>query len=287
MPPTSPTVARWELTMRLNARRKELGIDVDTAAKALKISRNHWWQIMSDRRALTDDHFDAIITLFGIGTQEQEELRSLRADARRRGWWSEYSALFSDDIRRLFGLEHGAQAIRSYEGLLVPGLLQTETYARAVMTSDIARVRPVDAERYIEVRMRRQRRLLGDEPLEVTALISEAVLVQQTGGPDVLREQLRHLAALVRDKRTRITIRVVPFSAARRPILSGSPFHLIDFASPVLPTVAWHESVATHGIIDDPVRVRELRIIYAEQLESALSQDDSIALIEQTADRIT
>lgn len=286
MAPTSPTVARWELSLRLNARRKELGIDVDTAAKALKISRNHWWQIMSDRRALTDEHFDAIIKLFGISSQEQEELRGLRAEARARGWWSDYSGLFTDENRRLFGLEHGATAIRSYEGLLIPGLLQTENYARAVMASDIARVRPVDAERYIEARMRRQKRLVGDDALQLTAVISEAALVQQTGGPDVLREQMRHLVSVMRDDRTSVDIHIVPFSARRRPILSGSPFHLIDFASPVLPTLGWHESVATHGIIEDEVRVRELRIIYAEQVESALNRDDSIALIEQRADGI-
>ncbi|QIS08821.1 helix-turn-helix domain-containing protein [Nocardia arthritidis] len=286
MAPTSPTVARWELTLRLNEWRKQLGIDVDTAAKALKITRNHWWQIMSDRRALTDDHFEAMMKLFGIGADEQRELRALRNEARERGWWSEYSGLFSDENRRLFGLEHGAQAVQSYEGLLIPGLLQTENYARAIMESDIARIRPVDAERYIEARMRRQKRLIGDDRLQLTAVISQAALVQQTGGSAVLREQLAHLVEMVRNKDASVDVRIVPFSATRRPILSGSPFHLIDFASSVLPTLAWHESVATHGIIDDPARVRELRIIYAQQFESALSQSDSLALIEQTADGI-
>ncbi|WP_280275124.1 helix-turn-helix domain-containing protein [Nocardia wallacei] len=286
MAPTSPTVARWELTLRLNEWRKHLGIDVDTAAKALKISRNHWWQIMSDRRALTDDHFDAMLKLFGISPDEQEDLRALRAEARGRGWWSEYSGLFSDENRRLFGLEHGAQAVQSYEGLLIPGLLQTEDYARAVMTSDIARIRPVDAERYIEARMRRQKRLTGEDALQLTAVIHEAALVQQTGGPEVLREQLHHLIRVTQDDQAKVDIRIVPFSATKRPILSGSPFHLIDFASPVLPTLAWHESVATHGIIEDPTRVRELRIIYGQQHEEALSRAESLSLIQQKADGI-
>ncbi|MEU0539634.1 DUF5753 domain-containing protein [Nocardia sp. NPDC005978] len=286
MAPQSPTVARWELSLRLNEWRKQLNIDVDTAAKALKISRNHWWQIMSDRRALTDDHFAGMIRLFGIDEEQRKLLHELRGIARERGWWSEYSALYSDENRRLFGLEHGAQAISSYEGLLIPGLLQTEDYARAIMASDIARIRPVDAERYIEARMRRQRRLTDDDPLQFTALLSQAALVQETGGPSVLRDQLRHLAALMRDDRARIDIRVVPFAAAQRPILSGSPFHLIEFESSVLPALAWHESVATHGIIDDPARVRELRIIFGQQVERALSRADSLSLIERTADTI-
>ncbi|WP_280461384.1 DUF5753 domain-containing protein [Nocardia carnea] len=282
----SPTVARWELSLRLNEWRKQLGIDVETAAKSLKISRNHWWQIMSDRRALTDDHFEGMLTLFGIAAKDQAELRQLRADARDRGWWSEYSGLFSDETRRLFGLEHGAQAVHSYEGLLIPGLLQTENYARAIMASDIARIRPVDSERYIEARMRRQNRLTGPDAMQLTAVISQAALVQETGGLTVLREQLLHLVKLLHDQEANIDIRIVPFTARMRPILSGSPFHLLEFASPILPTLAWHESVAAHGIIDDPSRVRELRIIYGQQLESALSREDSIALIQHTADGI-
>ncbi|WP_405484294.1 helix-turn-helix transcriptional regulator [Nocardia sp. NBC_00511] len=286
MAPQSPTVARWELSLRLNEWRKQLNIDVDTAAKALKISRNHWWQIMSDRRALTDEHFAGMVKLFGIGGEEQKILRELRAVARDRGWWSEYSALYSDENRRLFGLEHGAQSISSYEALLIPGLLQTESYARAVMTSDVARIRPVDAERYIEARLRRQQRLVDADPLQLTVVLSQAALVQQTGGPVVLVEQLRHIVAMARDTRASVDVRIVPFAASERPILSGSPFHLIEFESPVLPTLAWHESVATHGIIEDPVRVRELRIIYGHQLDSALSREDSLALIEETANRL-
>ncbi|WP_040804266.1 helix-turn-helix domain-containing protein [Nocardia concava] len=286
MAPQSPTVARWELSLRLNEWRKQLNIDVDTAAKALKISRNHWWQIMSDRRALTNDHFAGMIALFGIDEDEQKVLQELRTVARDRGWWSEYSALFSDENRRLFGLEHGAQSIFSYEALLIPGLLQTENYARAVMASDVARIRPVDAERYIEARMRRQQRLTGEDPLQLTVVLSQAALEQQTGGPAVLKEQLRHVAATMRDTRASVDVRIVPFTATKRPILSGSPFHLIEFESSVLPTLAWHESVATHGIIEDPSRVRELRIIYGRQLDSALSREDSLALIESTADEI-
>ncbi|MBF6062998.1 transcriptional regulator [Nocardia terpenica] len=284
----SPTVARWELLLRLNERRKEQKVDVPTAAKALKISTNHWWQLMSDRRALTDEHFAGILKLLGIAAESNEgrELATLREQARERGWWMEYASLFDDETRRLFGLEHGAQSIRSYEALIIPGLLQTEEYARAIMTSDIARVRPVDAGLYIEVRLKRQRRLIGEDPLHLTAIISEAALVQQTGGRAVLHSQLDHLATLICERPDTIDIRVVPFSASRRPILSGSPFHLIDFASPMLPTVAWHESVATRGIIDDATRVRELRIIYENQLELALSRDESLALIRQAADRL-
>ena len=283
----SPTVARWELLLRINQWKTAQQIDVKTAAKALGITTNHWHQLMSDRRALTDHNFHALLKLFGIAAADNEErqlLEAHRADARERGWWMDYSALFDTETLRLFGLEHGAKAIQSYEGLIVPGLLQTVDYARAIMDSDIARIRPVDADLYIDARMKRQERLAGEDPLELTALIHEAALHQLTGSPEVVAGQLRHLNEMAR--RDTIEVRIVPFTAPRRPILSGSPFHIIHFASPMLPSLAWHESVATRGIIDDASRVRELRILFDRQLDLALSPEDSAALIQQVADRI-
>ncbi|AHH22174.1 putative DNA-binding protein [Nocardia nova SH22a] len=286
MTPTSPTVARWELTLRLNEWRKRLGIDVETAAKSLRISRNHWWQLMSDRRALTDDHFEAVIKLFGIGDEEQQELHALRAVARERGWWYEYSALFNDENLRLIGLEHGAETIQSYEGLVIPGLLQTESYTRAIMESETARIRTVDVERYVEVRLKRQQRLFGEHPLQVNTVISEAALMQHVGGPDVLHQQLEHLVALTRNDQAAVDIRVVPFTAPRRTITNGSPFHILGFSGAVLPMLVWHESVATQGIIDDAEKVREMRILYSQQSDAALGGEESIALIEEAADRL-
>ncbi|MEU1984428.1 DUF5753 domain-containing protein [Nocardia sp. NPDC019395] len=244
----SPTVARWELLLRVTQWKSAQQIDVKTAAKALGITTNHWHQLMSDRRALTDENFHALLKLFGIAAADNEErqlLESLRADARERGWWMDFSALFDAETLRLFGLEHGAKTIQSYEGLIVPGLLQTVDYARAIMDSDIARIRPVDADLYIEARMKRQERLGGDDPLELTALIHEAALHQLTGSPAVMAGQLRHLNNMTRHET--IDIRIVPFTAPIRPILSGSPFHIIHFASSMLPSLAWHESVATRG----------------------------------------
>ncbi|BDT89655.1 transcriptional regulator [Nocardia cyriacigeorgica] len=285
--PKSPTVARWELLLRINQWKAEQQIDVKTAAKALNITTNYWHQLMSDRRALTDENFHALLKLLGIAAADNEErrlLESLRSDARARGWWMDFSALFDAETLRLFGLEHGAKSVQSYEGLIIPGLLQTVDYMRAIMESDLARIRPVDADLYIEARLNRQKRLAGDDPLDLTALIHEAALHQVTGSPEVMLGQLRHLSAIAQTDT--VEVRIVPFSAAVRPILSGSPFHIIHFASPVLPSLAWHESVATRGIIDDSVRVRELRILFGRQLDLALSPDDSLALIDRMADAL-
>lgn len=283
--PMSPTVARMELLLRLNQWKTDLNIDPATAAAALKITTNYWHQLMSDRRTLTDDQFNAMLDLFGLDDPERRELAALRAGSRERGWWTGYQGLFDDETRRLFGLEHGAESIATYEALVIPGLLQTEDYARAIMASDVARIRPLDTDLYIEVRMRRQKLLIGDDPLHLTALIHQAALEQLTGDQAVMHGQLRHLAEMLRNHETTIDIRIVPFTAAIRPILSGSPFHILYFASPMLSPVAWHESVVARGVIDDASRVRELRILFERQVDLALSREDSLTLIERTADR--
>ncbi|MEV0759589.1 DUF5753 domain-containing protein [Nocardia sp. NPDC050435] len=286
--PKSPTVARMELLLRLSQWRTESKIDPATGAKALGIGTNYWHQLFSDRRALTDEHFNAMLRLFGIaqGSEDERELIDLRKTARERGWWMDYATLFDEATRRLLGLEYGAQSIQTYEGLLIPGLLQTENYARAIMASDIARVRPVDAGLYIEARLRRQQRLKDEDPLQLTAIINEAALIQEIGGAEVQREQLLHLSSMMRTRPDTIDIRVVPLTARERPILLGSPFHILYFESPLTFPVVYHESVVIRGIIDEQPRVRELRIIFESQLERSLSREATLTLIDEIADRI-
>jgi transcriptional regulator with XRE-family HTH domain len=286
MPPASPTVASWELALRLRERRAQLGVEVDTITAALGFTRNYWSAIENERRILAADKLAALLDLFEFDKDEQRELTELREAAKQRGWWFGYSGLFSDELQRFFGLEHGAQSIRTYESLIIPGLLQTEAYARAMISADIA-VRQVEVDQRVEVRMRRRNRLAGDGPLHLTAVISQAALVQQTGGPAVLHEQLKHLASMIEKYPGIIEIRVIPFTATACGLFGASTFHLIDFESPRLPTLAWQETVTAAGIIDDPIQVRDLSLTYGEALRRTLNAQDSLRLIRRSAKEIT
>src|SRR5699024_932925 len=126
MPPVSPTVARWELGLRLRQRREQLGTDVATITQRINFSRNYWSAIENERKILSAEKLRTLLDLYEFDTDEQHELLELREAAKQRGWWSRYSGLFSDELLRLYGLEHGAYGIRTYESLLIPGWLQTE-----------------------------------------------------------------------------------------------------------------------------------------------------------------
>ncbi len=280
MPPPSPTVASWELSLRLRQRREQLGIEVETITDQLGFTRNYWSAVENKRRILTADKLQQVFDVLEYDDEERSELIALREAAKQRGWWSGYSALFSDELLRYYGLEHGAQSIHTYESLLIPGLLQTPDYARALMAADIS-VRPVEIDQRIEVRLRRQERLSGEDPLQLTAVISEAALLQQIGGPLVLREQLRHVAAVAADHPATIELRVIPFSAPACGVFGASTFHLIDFASTRLPTLAWQETATAMGVLDKDMQVRELHFTHAEALQQCLSTEDSLQLVNE------
>ena len=185
--PPSPVVASWELALRLKRRREQLGVEVRTITEALGFTRNYWSAVENERKILSRESLTRILELFEFDAEEKEELLALRAAAKERGWWTRYPALFDNEIQRLFGLEQGARSIRDYENLLIPGLLQTADYTRGIMMPDVT-MRPVEVDQRIEARLRRQERLIdSNDPFKFTAVISEASLRQQIGGPRVLR----------------------------------------------------------------------------------------------------
>jgi transcriptional regulator with XRE-family HTH domain len=286
MAPPSPTVASWELGLRLRQRRMQLGVDVKTITDALGFTRNYWSAIENDRKVLSAAKLADLLSILEFDDDERRELLDLREAAKQRGWWSAYSGLFSEDLMRMFGLEHGATSLHTYESLLIPGLLQTENYARALMTADPT-VRPVEVDQRVHVRMQRQRRLEGDDPLSLTAIISQAALTQQIGGPAVLREQLKHLATTVQTHRASVNLHVIPFTATSCSLFGASTCYLFGFGSPRLPALAYQETVTATGIIDGEKELRDLSRAFADALAGTLSTEDSLDLINQCAREMT
>ncbi|ATL72279.1 helix-turn-helix domain-containing protein [Nocardia terpenica] len=279
MAPTSPTVARWELIRRLRERRQQLGLDAAVVSKAVSISPANWSHVESDRRMLTEEKLRIMCDLLEIDDEERDLVFELRAIGKRRGWWQDYSALFSGELLRFYGLEYGAESVRTYDSVLVPGLLQTADYAHALIASDTTFIPQAQVKQRVEVRVRRQQRLTDDEPLQLTAVVSEAALRQQIGGRDVLRGQLRHLADML-EKHPTVDIRFIPFGATGG-IHSGATFYLLDFASTILPTMGWYESPGPSGLLEDSNTVQALEITHELAQNSALSREDSFALVRE------
>lgn len=277
--PQSPTVASWELALRLRQRRVRLGMDAKTIAEAIGFTRNYWSAVENERKQLSEETLNKALDLLEFDPEDQRELRQLRATARERGWWTRYSMLDAE-VERLYGLEAGASSVKEYESILVPGMLQTADYARAIMKpAEI--IREVEVDQLIEVRLKRQERLSADSPLRLTALISEAVLHQQIGGPAILGAQLQHLVDVAEQHPDTVDIHVIPFVATSCGLFGAATVRLLDFPSPKLPMLAYQETVTARVLIDDRITVRDIATTYSAALEVALNPQKSLEMIRR------
>lgn len=276
---TSPVVAAWELALRLRQRRDEMGVEVKTITQRLGFTRNYWSAVENERKILSEESLLKLVDLLEYDDEEREELLELRAAAKGRAWWMRYGGVLSSELQRLIGLEAGADRVRYYESLLIPGLLQTADYARALMIPSVTE-RRVEVDHRVEVRLHRQERIFGDDPMDMTAVVSEAALRQEIGGPTVHRGQLEHLARVI-EGCPNVEVRIVPFTATECGLFGAATTHLIYFANSRLPVVAWQESVTNRGIIDDPDQVRDIAATYDEALKRTLTVADSLALVRR------
>lgn len=206
MAPPSPVVARWELVLRLRELREQRGFDSAGFARAVGFTPANWSHVEKGRRVLTANTIGPVLDLLAVGEQERAELLALLSAGRERGWWTR-SGLIGPELQRYYGMEYGADRIRSYDSLVIPGLLQTEAYARALIAADVM-IRPAQIEQLVAMRMRRRKRLHGHDPVALTAVVGEATLLQQVGGQAVLCAQLEYLAGLLRT-RPNVDIRVI------------------------------------------------------------------------------
>src|SRR5699024_8906565 len=154
---------------------------------------------------------------------------------------------------------------------------------RAVVASDLANIRQVEVEQRVAVRMRRQERVGGDDPLRLTAVVSEAALLQQVGGAETLRKQLECVADIIEHSPETVQVHVLPFTATVGSVLGASTFHVFDFASAELPSLAWQETVTSQSVIENESQVRDLSTTHAQAVTQALDRQESLELIRRYA----
>ena len=279
---TSPTVAGWELMLRIRHQSKMRGVAGNRIQKALGVSAPYWSQLVNFRGVLVEEKLRILFDLLEFEPDEQQELLDLRELAKQRGWWNEFSALFDDEQMRYYGLEAGAKNIRSVDGCVIPGLLQTEEYVRSLMSSTVSTRRPTEAKQRVRARLRRQELLDDPEPLELTVIVGQAALMQEVGGPEIQRRQLRHLVDQIENHPDNLDLRVLPFDAKGSVAgMNAATFHLLDFESPRLPSIAWMETAIYGELTDDPNDTDSLDFVFGQLSTAALDRDESLKLIEK------
>lgn len=284
--PGSPTVRRRRLAAELRAIRERRGESLQTVATGLgsgwstsKLSRYELGNGLNPREVA------ALLKHYQVTGALREYLLSLAQEASRKGWWEAYSDVSSAEYREFIGLEAEASSISVWHVEVVTGLLQTERYARALLTeySQVEPIAPAIIERRVELRMRRKDVLQQTPPLSLLVVLDESVLMRQYGDRSVMYEQLQSLAAEA--GRPNITLRVLPLRALHP--VSAESFVIFSFGPKG--NAILHDVVATEGLkasfyIEDQQETYLHLLVFNTLLEAALDAAASMDLILQIAE---
>jgi transcriptional regulator with XRE-family HTH domain len=216
----------------------------------------------------------ALLTLYGVDDAERANLTSVLKDAGQRGWLQAYQSELPEEYGAYIEFEDEARAIWNYESLFVPGLLQTEAYARAVINGGMPTLGRDQVEHRVNVRMQRQDVLTRDLPLHLWAICDEAALHRVVGGAQVMREQLLRLAEVA--ELPHVMLQLIPFDAGAHPGMPGS-FHVMDFADD--PNVVYIDSMAGDLFLEEEPEIRRYTVLFEHLRAVALSPAASLELI--------
>ncbi|GGQ81788.1 helix-turn-helix domain-containing protein [Streptomyces flaveolus] len=250
----APTVGQVVLGKRLQELRERAGLKREEAAKVLRVAPATVRRMETAEVALKIPYVQILLTAFGVPEEEVAAFVTLAEEANRPGWWQRYTDVLPDWFSLYVSLEGAARIVRSYEPHFVPGLLQTEDYARAVLDAGTIGTAGQEAvERHVSLRMERQRLLDRPDPPHLWVIMDETVLRRPVSVHGrVMREQLdRLLEFAVRD---RVTLQVAEFEDGPHPG-TYAPFTLFRFAEPELPDMVFTEYLTGALYLDSRAEV--------------------------------
>jgi transcriptional regulator with XRE-family HTH domain len=288
----SPTAGRRRLRNTLRRARDASGLTQEQVAEAMDWSLSKVIRIETGGVGISTTDLRQLLMLYRIDDPaEVSELVELARIGRQRRWWTRYKDVIPSGYLSYIGLEDESTALRCVNPIGMPGLLQTEEFARALTdaswwtTAVGGRLRPAPAvaEERADLRMIRQREVLHRaNPPQITAVLDEAVLWRQVGGADVLVRQLRHLIAL--GSEPNITIQILPFTVGMLNLVS--PFVILEFPDPADTDVVYAESAFEHIVLDDLAEVDTYRRVFERVQAASLPQVESLALVARVADEL-
>ena len=271
-----PTALRIILGGQLRKLREGAGISREAAGDAIRGSHTKISRLELGRVRFKDRDVSDLLSLYGIGVgPDRTQLLELARRANQPGWWQQYGDVLPHWFETYLGLEPAAATIRNYEMQFVPGLLQTEEYARVVI--GLGRAAGSDG-RAVDVRMRRQRLLQSTGGPHLVAVVDEAALRRPLPGVEAMRRQLRHLAEM--SASPSVQLRVVPFGAGMHPAAGGA-FSILGFEDPELPPIVYLEQLTSALYLDKPADVDRYAEAMNRLCEISTGPDEAPAVLER------
>ena len=276
-PVSGPTVLRMILARQLQELREKAGLSFDQAADAIYTSA---WTIRRMERAeggLKPLNVKGLLLAYGVTDPgEIDAFLSLARQATKRGWWHSYDDVLPSWFRIAIGLEESASLIRAYEPQVIPGLLQTGGYARAITRASFPTATDEETERRVALRLARQDLLTRPAAPRYWVVLDETVLRRQIGGPEIMRGQIAYLIAAAR--RPNVTIQVIPFAAGWHPALYGM-FNIFRFPDQQLSDIVYTEGLTSASYLDKPPETTRYTEALDQMCAQAASPEHTIAIL--------
>ncbi|NKZ01337.1 helix-turn-helix domain-containing protein [Nocardiopsis alborubida] len=274
--PISPTVRRRRLARELRRLREDRGLKLSVAAKEASVPQSTLSNIeAAEARRIKPRDIDALADLYEASANVRAALQDLAQESKEKGWWSKYRDVFGGNALPDFEVE--ASMMRSFECQVVPGLLQTPEYAKAVFQGGGAYT-DEEVRRNVDARIQRQHVLSRHNPPHLWTVIDEAALHRQPGGTETMRGQLQHLLHMA--MRHNVVIQVLPFSAGMHAALSGS-FVLLDFPSEPDPSIVYTETSTDSLFVQESASLQRYVTVFSHLNASALRPSESVQFLQQ------
>ncbi|MFF3571071.1 helix-turn-helix domain-containing protein [Nocardia jiangxiensis] len=285
----SSTLPRRQLGRFLRESRDATGFTIARAAKQVDLSRAVLQRIETGQiQKISRPVVQALCELYDVSREDTDAAVDLAAQARAKSWHHIYGGMFSNAFNMYIGLESAARRLTTCQDQCIPGLLQTATYARAVISASPLFTSREEIERRVELRMKRQALIMRrTHPIELDAVLHISALYRVIGGARTMAVALRHLAEL--SKRPNITIRIQPYSAGQTWGIPHSSFVIMDFdheaiGEPVEPPVVFIDGGAAPDVyIEKPDEIRRYRELVAAIQATCLGEVETRNLLRQVA----
>jgi transcriptional regulator with XRE-family HTH domain len=278
-PRSAPTVGQVVLGRRLQDLREKTGLKREDAAQILRVAPATVRRMETAEVALKIPYVQLLLAQYGCTSPEVEAFVALAEEANLPGWWQRYHDVLPDWFSMYVSLEGAASLIRSYEPHFVPGLLQTEDYARSVLrTGAVGHSTPAEIERYVALRMERQSLLTRPDAPRLWVVLDETVFRRPVGSPAVMRAQIDRLLAAA--ELPNVILQIAEFSSGHHPGTYG-PFVLFRFALPELPDMVYSEYLTGSVYLDARSEVTShLQVLDRMAAQAATAQRTRELLME-------
>jgi transcriptional regulator with XRE-family HTH domain len=283
-PRPSPTARRRRLAAALRQMREARQLSCADSGKAVGWSESKISRIETGRVGVRQADLERLLDLYEVSGEARTALLALGRQATHRGWWHSYADALPAYFEDYVGLEDGAKSLATYQNQLVHGLMQTADYAAAVFRAAQPAASNDEVERQLAARTTRQALLTASNPLQVWAILDEAVMRRVVGGPTVMHAQLariQEIAAL-----PNVTLQVLPFDTGAHASM-GTSFELLQFPEPGDTAIVYIEDQTSSQYLEAAADIERYTLVFDHLRASALSPQRSMEFIGQVADSMT